>query len=161
MIRGCGWLMLLFVCLVALAGCSDDDSAETATAPAGPTGSRESGLTLALDPATPQAGATIELRVDGPMGVEASYGPDALLERRDGGEWVGSHTLIAAEVGGEPVPIGRQVAVPAIGYTGGDALGYALPDVAPGRYRISREVGVSGVPGVLAETLTVEFEITS
>lgn len=154
-------MVLLLVCLAALAGCSDGsdgDSADPATAPAEP---GESGLTLAIDPASPAAGGTVELRVEGPSGVEATYGADALLERRDGETWVASHTLVAADVDGVPTSIDEQVAVPAIAYSGGEGLDYALPEVDPGRYRISREVAVSGVPGVVAETLTAEFEITS
>ena len=161
MIRNGGWLAVLVTCLALFVGCSDGDSADSATTAPATGAAGESGLTLAIDPASPAAGETVELLVEGPSGVEATYGADVLLERRDGEAWVASHTLVAADVDGVPTPIDEQVTVPAIAYAGGEGVAYALPEVGSGRYRVSREVAVTGVPGVVAETLTAEFEITS
>ncbi len=49
--------------------------------------------------------------------------------------------------------------MPAIAYTGREALDYELPELSAGIYRVSREVGVTGGTGPLAETLMAEFSV--
>lgn len=149
-------LILLVAGLLLLAGCSDSDDGGGDAATSEPSAN---GLTLSVDPGEAASGGTIRVAIAGPDAAEVSYGTDLLLERSEGGEWIGTHRLVAVEDGGGASPIGQSAAVPAVAYTDRETLGYELPELSAGSYRVSREVSVTGGAGPLAETLTTEFAV--
>lgn len=85
------------------------------------------------------------------------YGVDGTPQRNDGGRWITTHHLLLAEGDARPVVVtGTRALVHLIGFTSPAWRDMVLPErLAPGAYRVVKEVDRAGSHGVCRVTIDV------
>jgi hypothetical protein len=118
------------------------------------------GPALIAYPSAP-SGAVIRLGVhvrDPLLRREVVFGIDTLLQRREGKRWVSTHHLpypLSGQTAPPPVPVGANYVIPSVGFFGGAPRPVRLPLVAPGQYRIAKDVSIGSRRRRLLATLTI------
>jgi hypothetical protein len=130
---------LALLTLVATAGCGGTTSSGgVPTDPAPPPG-----LTLRLEPAQAPAGGLFTLRIEGRAAAAIDMSVAADFQRWDGSTWRTEYLLDSFRSGGTgPVVarVGELHFVPDMSLVGTQPLALKVPPVAPGEYRIVKEV---------------------
>jgi hypothetical protein len=125
--------------LVVAAGCGrPTPSGGVPTDPAPPPG-----LMLRLDPAQAPAGGLFTLRIEGRAAATIDMSVAADFQRWDGSTWRTEYLLDSygsGDSGPVAAPVGELHFVPDVSLVGARPLPLKVPPVAPGEYRIVKEV---------------------
>ena len=133
-------LTLLLLLVAGCAGSTPSDAAPPDPAP-------PSGLVLRLEPARVPAGGLVSLSIEGDAAAATDMSVTADFQRWDGRSWRTEYLLDARDStthGPVAVPAGELHFVIDMALVGTQILQLKVPPVAPGEYRIAKEVTREG-----------------
>jgi hypothetical protein len=133
----------LSVVVLMIAGCAESRPSDAAPPDPAP----PSGLVLRLEPARAPAGGLITLSIKGDAAAATDMSVTADFQRWDGRSWRTEYLLDARDStthGPVAVPAGEQHFVIDMALVGTQILQLKVPAVAPGEYRIAKEVTREG-----------------
>lgn len=122
-------------------------------------------LWLSITTGVVRPGEHVAIMVEGDLTATATRGVDSYLECWTGREWVTKFVMIVKSDGGlskpvtRPYPLPRPETIVSLGLSGPGPEPLALPeDLAPGWYRIRKEVSLRG-PKVDRRTLHARIRV--